>query len=665
MILPFLARSARSPLPSPVLPLIPSDRKAFRDVQMALFDTSISRHSQRLLEIDEIQQLPKLYYYKVAAELNQVFFNGGSTLYTRGVGSVKVMVIESGAVDIVVPPTLHALFARFKDFLTARDPLNEDGVKVVDPLTLGTLPPVLLSALGLVLPPDPAASYPLLPEGDNQTKQKKLSIANPQVKAVEAQPQPRTPRQSLPVTQPQAQAQPEAPAINPAKPSTIRPLETIEDKSAERPDSPGLSDALDRSNLSAQEPSPLIQATTGKLSTGVPNKSTDPAVRQSKSLAPSPSQSPPPLLTSQSRAQSTRSLNAHQQVTPSAATTKERSAPRGVQPSHGAPIAPRPMRPAMTVPVDTNDDDEDKDEDEDEEDDEFDSRPSNLQASSNKQAPSRPSSKSPVLPVISSASHGSATSHSNGGGTGGGSTHKSGQQAAPVSGKAGGGSVRAPAVKGSGEKGAGANATASKTASTTSANSQKSKRLPAPSAQAPSRNSSRNGRNSDDEETKTVSAARNNRQDGGGYSLFLKLVQSQAPSVASSPGESAANSRASSPHAESRPAPSAASGTNARPLSPITREKMALEASMDSDEDSDSGGNARTPPASSQPHRTAPTGSGGAEPRRRSQIGDFFRTAPAATGTNGSGDAPRRKSQIGGAIPVRRYRNYSHGLVTC
>ena len=57
---------------------------------MALLDTSLSLHSQRLLAIDDIQQLPKAYHPKVASQLTQLVFNGGSKLYTKGGGSAKV-----------------------------------------------------------------------------------------------------------------------------------------------------------------------------------------------------------------------------------------------------------------------------------------------------------------------------------------------------------------------------------------------------------------------------------------------------------------------------------------------------------------------------------------------------------------------------------------------
>ena len=654
-LLPFFPSSARLPLPSPVLLLIPSDRKAFRDVQMALFDTAISRHSQRLLAIDEIQQLPKLYYYKVAAELTQVIFNGGSTLYTKGVGSVKVMVIESGAVDIVVPPTLHALFAPFKDLLTARDPLNEEDVKVVDPITLATLPSVLLRELGLVLPPDPAASYPLLPEGDNQTKQKKLSITNPQIKAVEAQPQALVQAQAetqaeakveaqplsqaQPQAQPQAQVPSEVPAINLSRPIAIRPLEEIKAVGGpfERRNSPGLSEALDRSHRSTKEPSSLIQMNSEKLTTGVSGKSTDPAVRlsqsQSHATSPAPSLSPAPLLSqSQSRSQSTRSLGVQHQLNLSA---KERNAPRGVQPSQSTPIAaPRPIRGASTTfHVETNDNDDDEDEDEDEF--EFDSGPPSIlptSSSSSKSVALRPTPKSPRLPAISSPSCVSETSHStkssNGdgapprrglfraasaegftGGGGGAMGNKNGQHSG--SGKVGGGLSRAASVRVSNtahptnerEKGilaATMSAAAAvfegmnpsnitRTTSTPLSTSQKSakRRPPAPLTRAASRTSSRNGNNSDDDENKTST-----RKKADGYSLFLKLAQSQTGAQVESQANSATNSRASSPLTATRPTPSPASGYNSRPLSPIAREKLehamsSLEGTMESNDDDD------------------------------------------------------------------------------
>ena len=612
---------------------------------MALLDTSISRHSQRLLAIDDIQQLPKPYYSKVAAQLTQVVYNGGSKLYTKGGGSAKVMVIESGSVDIFVPPALHTLFAPYRGILTAKDPSSEDEVKVIDPSTLATVPPILLNELGLVVPPDPTA--PPTSETDNQPALKGPTVAE------------------LAKAKAQAEADAQALALKPAMAAAVRAFGGMRGSGGANGRRPsqraeqGLSDTLDRTDASAQLPSRLKRGDSERLSIGGSGSGSGsgPVRRPSLLMAQSQTQSPATnvdkLLTSSATtglvrqsslmmSQSTRSPSLNIQTSP-VATTGVKMSPRGVPLSprnlspinHLSPITPvtpvdsatpLPSRAINALNVDVNDSDEDSDEDGDA----FESNQNNAHptlptlstlpiglsekfhsAKSPRDSPSQP--LAPVRKGSFRATSGNGSISSSSGSVSG--VGSSGPLSARGSGRPAGGMTRSgslrsvsPAVarigntssrrsskndNGGGEMAhAAANAAAAVLEGMNSSRrgsvSTSQRGRPAPLS---SRSSSKNGKPVDEED-----GAASSRRDS--YMLFLNLVQStrmspsqtETNSQTNSQHPSQANSQSNSPIASPRLTPRLGSASQSRSLTPIPADaqERALSAldsvgSMESD----------------------------------------------------------------------------------
>ena len=137
------------------------DRKSYRETMIEIANPALSINSKRFLEVPEIATLPNDAVEKVMMQLTPLTFHEGVRLYSEGYGSTKLIVIESGTVDLFFPE--NVIYSHMKGLTDRMKMLTKHGNKS-SPLplifqtrkrvfSLSTKPLLLLTVIQLTISP--------------------------------------------------------------------------------------------------------------------------------------------------------------------------------------------------------------------------------------------------------------------------------------------------------------------------------------------------------------------------------------------------------------------------------------------------------------------------------------------------------------------------------
>ena len=101
------------------------DRKSYRETMIEIANPALSINSKRFLEVPEIATLPNDAVEKVLTQLTSLSYHEGARLCSEGYGSTKVMVIESGTVDLFFPE--NVIYSHMKGFQDRMKMLTKHG----------------------------------------------------------------------------------------------------------------------------------------------------------------------------------------------------------------------------------------------------------------------------------------------------------------------------------------------------------------------------------------------------------------------------------------------------------------------------------------------------------------------------------------------------------
>ena len=101
------------------------DRKSYRETMIEIANPALSFNSKRFLEVPEIATLPNDAVEKVMMQLTPLTFHEGIRLYSEGYGTTKLMVIESGTVDLFFPE--NVIYSHMKGLTDRMKMLTKHG----------------------------------------------------------------------------------------------------------------------------------------------------------------------------------------------------------------------------------------------------------------------------------------------------------------------------------------------------------------------------------------------------------------------------------------------------------------------------------------------------------------------------------------------------------
>ena len=101
------------------------DRKSYREIMIEIANPALSLNSKRFLEVPEIATLPNDAVEKVMMQLTSLTFHEGVRLYSEGYGTTKIMVIESGTVDLFFPE--NVIYSHMKGLTDRMEMLTKHG----------------------------------------------------------------------------------------------------------------------------------------------------------------------------------------------------------------------------------------------------------------------------------------------------------------------------------------------------------------------------------------------------------------------------------------------------------------------------------------------------------------------------------------------------------
>ena len=110
------------------------DRKSYRETMIEIANPALSNNSKRFLEVPEIASLPNDAVEKVMLQLTPLTFHEGVRLCSEGYGSTKIMVIESGTVDLFFPE--NVIYSHMKGLTDRMKMLTKHGNNSSPPSSL-------------------------------------------------------------------------------------------------------------------------------------------------------------------------------------------------------------------------------------------------------------------------------------------------------------------------------------------------------------------------------------------------------------------------------------------------------------------------------------------------------------------------------------------------